>query len=948
MGDSKIRLEKDFIPLHYDINLDIDIINLTYISKVEIILESQIDNPKYLSLNSKSYSKDSIISNYKLISKKNLDNNFIISHLSTAPEDYTNTISSIYFSLKKDIKKGDILIFKCKKNDKIKTTNEGYGLFISFWDYKLRKLIDKKEFKNNIISFFKDPKNPELKEINNEINYFKSLVISLNSSPVALREVIPCFDEPSFKSTFKFTISVHKNFPKSSKNFTVVNNSEIEKITENENKTIYIFEKTPKISSYLCTFSIGYFEYIEKYINKINGEKLRLRVYGPENNMDKVDYCLNTTEDALKEYEKIFNIPFYMNKLDSIFIPNLNFTAMEFLGCITYKQEMMIDKNNTSATMYRTSIKDVYHEVFHNWIGNLVTMDFFDNTWLNEGITKFVELFFSLTFGEKGYFNDIMRHSYFYALSWRTHSLNNKSIETEGDIRDNFDTITYEKGGYIMNMVLLYFGKEKFFNGLKLLCEKFRYKCIDENDFFNCMGEACNYDIKNLLNEWVYQKSFPILNVKFSEKKEEIIIEQKPNFGNMNIVFKIPIAIKTKNIEKVILIDKKCFNLKLFDYNITYEDIKDKNNFIVINSDIKSFCVADYLDDILKDAIFNFYNDKEKNNANKYSINDGDIYQIFLLNSHIYKKDAMVKDIKKLKNINNPEIFYYIYYNFHRKIKSESKFFRDDYNNSIKSENKIVNELFYKMIDYNNTELINKILEKFGNITNSKKEDESAKIEYERFFITTICLYKRDENTVKKIYEIFKNKKFNFYEINKTYRTYLPLILSEFMYLFPEEEKILVYKSMLKYYEEMFYYFYFLEKENFEYALNNLNDGISEEILDYYFENYDKIYIEGICKVGSIIIDYFFKYINKLYDLRTNKEVTFQDYLFDICVNKNFDIKDKKFKNIYECYLLYTKRQSHNINTDELFKYCNDKYLHLEKINEEKKINDLKYALYLE
>lgn len=537
----------------------------------------------------------------------------------------------------------------------------------------------------------------------------------------------------------------------------------------------------------MCTFSIGYFEYIEKYMDKINGEKLRLRVYGPENNIGKVDYCLDTTEDALKEYEKIFNIPFYMNKLDSIFIPNLNFTAMEFLGCITYKQEMMIDKNNTSAIMYRTSVKDVYHEVFHNWIGNLVTMNFFDNTWLNEGITKFVEQFFSLTFGGKGYFNDIMRHSYLYALSWRNHSLNNKDIDTEGDIRDNFDTITYEKGGYIMNMVLLFFGKEKFFNGLKLLCERFRFKCIDENDFFNCMGEACNYDIKNLLNEWVYQKSFPILSVKFSENKEEIIIEQKPNFGNMDIVFKIPIAIKTKNIEKVILISEKSISLKLFDYNITYEDIQNKNNFIVINSDIKSFCVANYLDDTLKDAIFNFYNDKEKNNTNKYSINDGDIYQIFIINSHIYKKDAMLNDIKKLKNLENPEIFYYIYYNFHRKIKSESKFFRDDYNNSIKSENKIVNELLYKMIDYNNCELINKILEKFGNITNSKNYDESAKIDYERFFITTICLYKRDEKTVKKIYEIFKNKKFNFYEINKTYRTYLPLILSEFMYLFPEE-----------------------------------------------------------------------------------------------------------------------------------------------------------------
>ena len=317
----QIRLSKDFIPLHYEISLDIDIINLSYISKVEITIESQIDNPKYISLNLKSYSKESKISNYELISKNN-SQNYIKEYLSSAPEDYINTISSIYFSLKKGINKGDILYFKCEKKDDIKTTTEGYGLYISFWDYKLRKLLDKEEFKNNIISEFKDKNNPTIEEIKKNFNYFKSLVISLNSSPIALREIIPCFDELSFKSTYKFSISVHKNFPNSSKNFTIFNNSDIEKIIEKDNKKIYIFQKIPKISTYLLTFTIGYYEYIEKYITKIDNTKLRLRVYGPENQIDKVDYCLLTTEESLKKYEKIFKIPFYIDKLDSIFVPN--------------------------------------------------------------------------------------------------------------------------------------------------------------------------------------------------------------------------------------------------------------------------------------------------------------------------------------------------------------------------------------------------------------------------------------------------------------------------------------------------------------------------------------------------------------------------------------------------------------------------------------------------
>ena len=947
-SEEQLRLTKDFIPLHYEINLDIDIINLSYISKVEITIESQIDNPKYISLNLISYSKESKISNYELISKHNSEN-YIIEHLSSAPKDYINTIYSIYFSLKKGIKKGDILIFKCKRNDDIKTTIEGYGLYISFWDYKLRKLLDKKEFKNNIISEFKDKYNPTIEEIQKNFKYFKSLVISLNSSPIGLREIIPCFDEPSFKSTYKFSISIHKNFPNSSKNFTIVNNSDIEKIIEKNNKRIYIFQKIPKISTYLLTFTIGYYEYIEKYITKINNEKLRLRVYGPENQINKVDYCLLATEKSIKKYEKLFNIPYYMKKLDSIFVPNIYFSAMEFLGCITYKQELMIDKYNATAWMYRNGIRDVYHEVFHNWIGNLITMEFFDNTWLNEGITKFVELFTCIDFGY-GYFCDIMRASYYYTLSWKNHAINNKYINNKESIITNFDNITYEKGGYVMNMLLIYFGKDKIFNGLKLMCERFKYKNIDENDFFNCMGEACNYDIKNLLYEWIYEKSFPILSVQFSENKDAIIIEQNPNFGN-DIIFKIPIEIKTKNFKKVILIKEKTYILKLFDYNITYDDIINKQNFIVINNNIKSFCIVNYLDEILKDAIFTFYNNNKnvnnKQNNNEYTITDADIYQILILYSHIYSYNDFINDINKLKKVDNFEILYYIYYNYNYCKKNECQFFKEDSNNLIRNNNKFVNELMYNIIDYNNTELINKILSKFGNPINTQKDDESGTIEFERFFITIICIYKKDENIVKKIYEIFKNKKFNLYEINKSYRTYLPLILSEFMYLFPEEDKIKIYKSMFKYYEEFFYYFYFLDKDNFEYALNNLNNGISEDILDYYFDNYDKINIQENCKVESIIIDYFFKYINKLYDMEKNKEIKFQDYLFDICVIKNFDIGDTKFSNIYECYLLYVKGNSNSIDKNKLFYYCNEKYIHFEKINDNKKIKALKMSLFL-
>ena len=97
-------------------------------------------------------------------------------------------------------------------------------------------------------------------------------------------------------------------------------------------------------------------------------------------------------------------------------------------------------------------------------------MEFFDNTWLNEGLTKFMENYISKNFGN-GFLKDLLRYSYFYPMTFESHALNNKLLKSEKSIRNKFDTFTYEKGGYIMYMLISIFGEEKVFNGLKLLLQ---------------------------------------------------------------------------------------------------------------------------------------------------------------------------------------------------------------------------------------------------------------------------------------------------------------------------------------------------------------------------------------------------------------------------------------------------------------------------------------------
>ena len=297
-----------------------------------------------------------------------------------------------------------------------------------------------------------------------------------------------------------------------------------------------------------------------------------------------------------------------------------------------------------------------------------------------------------------------------------------------------------------------------------------------------------------------------------------------------------------------------------------------------------------------------------------------------------------------MKHTKNFEIIYLIYYILRRKLRKVNQFLNEKENQRIKECNDKYNKLLYELIDYNDTNLINKILEQFDIPSNDEKEDETGQIEFEKYFILILCLYKRDETIVQKLYEIYKKNNYNLYKINKTYRSYFSLILVEFMYLIPKNEKILIYKSITQYYEEMYYYFYYFDKENFENSLNNLNKGISDEIYDYYFEKYDIIYNEELLKIDSNIVDYFVKYIKKMYQKEKKDEIKFEDYLYDISLKMNYSINDEKFNKIYNCYSSFISKNFHSLDLNKLWKHCKENYL---DIKENDKIDNIKNFLLL-
>ena len=159
------------------------------------------------------------------------------------------------------------------------------------------------------------------------------------------------------------------------------------------------------------------------------------------------------------------------------------------------------------------------------------------------------------------------------------------------------------------------------------------------------------------------------------------------------------------------------------------------------------------------------------------------------------------------------------------------------------------------------------------------------------------------------------------------------------MYLFEENDKIKAYKSMFNYYEEMHYYWFYEESNDFENSLNNINNGFSFEILDFYFENNN---VNDIMSIDDIIVDYFFNYLIQLNNENNNGGDLF-NYLYEIGVNKNFDINDKKLNKIYKAYLKFDGND--NLERKKLCNYIDENYLHFKNINDEDKINKLKEKL---
>ena len=375
----------------------------------------------------------------------------------------------------------------------------------------------------------------------------KKMFLGTQFEATDARRLFPCWDEPVFRARFQLTAVVPENWMAVS-NMPVVSEKKVAGGREVE------FQPTPSMASYLNVFCAGEFDAIE---SEVDGVKLRITT--TKGKAESARYALEATAQILHYYNEYFGVPYPLPKLDQLAIPGGFGGAMENWGGITYYETaLLFDPANSSAATKQRVYEVIAHEVAHQWFGNLVTMAWWDNLWLNEGFASWMGTKCTARFNpqwevwlEKGIPRDPARRigiAKEQAMEGdaraTTHPIQQK-VATEAEANSAFDDITYKKGQSFLRMLESFLGEESFRDGIRRYMQAHKYSNSTTADLWNALSEASGKPVVEIAAGWTEQPGFPVVNVK-REANGKVALSQERftvNFqDNTNATWKIPLT----------------------------------------------------------------------------------------------------------------------------------------------------------------------------------------------------------------------------------------------------------------------------------------------------------------------------------------------------------------------------------------------------------------------
>jgi aminopeptidase N len=378
--------------------------------------------------------------------------------------------------------------------------------------------------------------------------------------PTDARRAFPSFDEPAYKAPFDISLIVDEGD-------TAISNGSIVSDTPGPgpDKHTLKFSMTPKMSTYLVAMMVGDFKCIG---DKQDG--IPIRVCSTPDKIQLTNVALGDAKDILHFYNQYYGIKYPFKKLDIIAFPDFSAGAMENTAAITYRETLLlVDEKNVSGNLRKTVADVLAHEMAHQWFGDLVTMQWWNDIWLNEGFATWMSPKPQKT--NHPQWNVALDEVQDSGNSMNIDSTKNtRAIRTDAtttnEIAELFDGIAYGKTASVLRMLESYLGEQTFRDGVNLYLKEHAYGNATAEDFWGAMTRVSGKPVDRIMQSYVTQAGVPLVSVKTKceANKTEVALEQQRFFQNKELleaaspeVWQIPVCYSTKAGKQCMVLDQK-------------------------------------------------------------------------------------------------------------------------------------------------------------------------------------------------------------------------------------------------------------------------------------------------------------------------------------------------------------------------------------------------------
>jgi len=397
------------------------------------------------------------------------------------------------------------------------------------------------------------------------------------------RKCFPCFDQPEFRSTYDISIVRHDP------GMEALSNMPIGTINGN----IVSFRRTPPLPSYLVCVVVGWYSAISQ--RSISG--IPVSVFTPQGETAQGEYALNVAVRAIDYFKNFFSIGYTLPKMDLVAVPDFYIGAMENWGLLTFRETALLfhPSKGTQRTKEYVSIL-VTHEIAHQWFGNLVGIEWWDQLWLKEGFATWISfLAVEHLCPQFDIWSQFLVTERICALNLDGLSTSHPieipdGVQNPADIDEIFDEISYCKGASIINMLFHWIGEVDFKVGLASYLQLYKGKSATTDRLWAAIASSSSKPVVKVMEQWTKEQGFPLVLVERLDAGLYRLKQESFSSKNNQTLWIVPLKIQVKDIKGQYFMKDILLDEKYIDVDLGVPEVE----WIVVNTGQTSFCRVSY------------------------------------------------------------------------------------------------------------------------------------------------------------------------------------------------------------------------------------------------------------------------------------------------------------------------------------------------------------------